>query len=282
MNRLIKSGITLASIYGLFSYYKYRKDYPPIKALINKPYDIEIEKNYLNIKDRNIYYEYIKPRIDNNDKPLLLCVHGFDSSSRFMKRLCALALAKSGFEALVFDFCGGGLNSKSDLTMKDMTILSEKEELNMMIDYALNINKRIILIGESMGSLLSAIVAKEREEDIEGIILYYPAFSLPDTIRSLYPDKENIEEDPKLFGISLSKEFFLALYDMDTYELCKGYKKKVLLLHGDNDEIVNVEYARKAKDIYPNIKYIELANEIHNFRAKGKILALKEVYDFLQ
>ena len=275
----LKTSLYITTLLLGLSYYEYRKDYPRIKAFSNYKYKEVIKKLTIKSNNGNIYAEYLRPKSINGKLPLIICAHGLDSSTTFMKRLCGLSLVRSGFAVLVFDFCGGALNTKSDLSMNEMDINTEIEDLNAVIDYIKELEdidtRNIYLLGESLGALVSAIVAKKREEEINGLILYYPAFSLPDTIKKHNNDKY------ELFGFKLSKSFFTTLIDRDVYKECGDFSKAVLLMHGTSDEKVNIEYARKAKDIYPNIRYIEYENEIHDFKAGGKAKAVEEVYDFI-
>lgn len=65
----------------------------------------------------------------------------------------AKGLAKAGFTVFMFDFCGGGLLSKSDGKFIDMSIDTEKQDLLCVIDYVSSLGyvdvTKLILIGES-------------------------------------------------------------------------------------------------------------------------------------
>ena len=65
----------------------------------------------------------------------------------------AKGLAKAGFTVFTFDFCGGGLLSKSDGKFIDMLIDTEKQDLLCVIDYVSSLGyvdvSKLILIGES-------------------------------------------------------------------------------------------------------------------------------------
>lgn len=285
MKNIFIKTIGLATLLGTISYLKYREDYPIIESHSSVKYHESVKQINIIANDRKIYGELLRPSTIQGKLPLVICAHGFDSSTTFMKRLCGLSLVRSGLAVLVFDFCGGALKTKSDWTMDKMNINTELEDLNAVIDYASNLEdvdtNNIYLVGESLGSLVAALCASKRKEDIAGLILYYPAFSLSDTAKKKYPDINLIPNNTELFGIKLSKEFFTSIYDRDFINECSTYDKPVLILHGDKDEIVDVTYARKASEAYQNVKYIEYNDEIHNFKAKGKALASKEVYNFI-
>ena len=56
--------------------------------------------------------------------PIVIMAHGF-GSDRETTRPYAEILVKEGIGCYIFDFCGGGLSSKSDGSMIDMSVLTE-------------------------------------------------------------------------------------------------------------------------------------------------------------
>ena len=67
-------------------------------------------------------------RTGSGQRPAVILSHGFLANSK-MCRTYAKLLAEQGYAAFTFDFCGGGLMGKSDGKSRDMTILTEKEDL---------------------------------------------------------------------------------------------------------------------------------------------------------
>lgn len=61
--------------------------------------------------------------------------HGFNSSGDDFTEY-AKVLVENGIGACIFDFCGGSLRSKSDLSTTEMTVFTEKEDLLAVIDFA--------------------------------------------------------------------------------------------------------------------------------------------------
>ena len=56
---------------------------------------------------------------------VVILSHGFMANERMCYRYAKL-LAEMGFLAVTFDFCGGGIISRSDGNSQDMTVLTEK------------------------------------------------------------------------------------------------------------------------------------------------------------
>ena len=74
----------------------------------------------------------------------------------------AKALASEGYAVFCFDFCGGGVVSSSDGKSTDMSVLTEKEDLQAVIAYAKSQDyvdeNKITLLGCSQGGFVSALL----------------------------------------------------------------------------------------------------------------------------
>ena len=118
--------------------------------------------------------------------PLVILSHGFMANQSMCKKYAKL-LARKGYVAVTFDFCGGGLFSSSEGKTYDMSVLTEAEDLEAVIDYFIEepyVDKsRISLLGCSQGGFVSAIVAKRRFNMINRLIMFYPALCIPDDAR---------------------------------------------------------------------------------------------------
>ena len=105
-------------------------------------------------------------------------------------------LAKMGYMAYAFDFCGGSTGSRSDGTTTDMSILTEKADLNAIIDYFRTRSdvdaSRISLAGASQGGMVSALTAAERPDDIASLMLFYSALSIVDDAHRRWASYESI------------------------------------------------------------------------------------------
>ena len=130
--------------------------------------------------DMNIYGVAYVP--DTNRKmPLIIFSHelGNDHTSgeRYAERL-----AEAGYAAYVFDFCGGTVGgNKSDGSNREMSVLTEASDLQAVLESAKSWDfvdpDRIVLLGGSMGGLVTTIVGSRNQDEIAGMILMYPALS---------------------------------------------------------------------------------------------------------
>ncbi|MBR2684196.1 MAG: alpha/beta fold hydrolase, partial [Atopobiaceae bacterium] len=117
--------------------------------------------------------------------PTVILVHGLGSDTTHMEPYARL-LAQHGFVAYAFDFCGGGLETKSDGSTLEMTVMTEKEDLLAAVDMMLGqpyVDKHaLFLLGNSQGGYVSAMVAEEMPETFRALALIYPGFVLRDSV----------------------------------------------------------------------------------------------------
>ena len=126
----------------------------------------------------------LKPELEGK-LPAVIVSHGFASNTRDTQRY-AKVFAEAGYATVYFDFCGAA-RGKGDGHSVDMSVLTEKEDLSVVLDevHALDFvdASRAILAGCRQGGLVSALFAAEREADVAQLILYFPGFCIPDDAR---------------------------------------------------------------------------------------------------
>ena len=115
--------------------------------------------------------------------PAVIFSHGFGGNYRVGAQYAEI-LAENGYAVYCFDFCGGSPGSRSDGSTLEMSVFTEKDDLDAVIETIRGLDyidgDNIFLMGSSQGGAVSAIAAAERKEDIRGMILLYPAFVLAD------------------------------------------------------------------------------------------------------
>jgi len=219
--------------------------------------------------------------------PAVVLSHGFLANSK-MCRTYAKLLAKMGYAAFTFDFCGGGLMNKSDGKSEDMTLFSEKEDLLAVIAHVKTLpyvqSDHISLLGCSQGGVVSAFAAKETV--VERLILCYPAVCIPDDARHgkmmFYRfDPNHIPDTLGRFPMKLGGNYARTVVGMNIYEELRGFEGPVLYLHGTEDKIVNISYARKAKDCFPSCEYHEIIGGGHMFKGKADKEACELIRRFM-
>ncbi len=192
------------------------------------------------------------------DCPIAVISHGFMANQMF-SQIHAQNLAKMGYAAFCFDFCGGTLVGSSDGDSTDMSVLTEAEDLKAVIEFAKEQSytdeNELVLLGCSQGGFVSAIVAAEMKEEVDALILLYPALCIPDDARSgemMFAkfDPQNVPETFWCGPMKLGRRYVTDVIDMDPYEIIHQYTGKVLIIHGNQDKTVDISYALRAVETY--------------------------------
>lgn len=162
-------------------------------------------------------------------------------------------LYEKGIASFIYDFRGGGYDCHSDGKISDMTIHTEMEDLNFVID---SIKKedfvdeeRIYLGGHSQGGLVSTLVAPTRD-DIRSLFLFAPAYEIPDDMRE--KDNPSPMNVLNVMPEYLGEKYINSAIKIDVFEEIKGYKGEVYSFHGIEDKRVPVEYIIKADKVFEN------------------------------
>lgn len=232
-----------------------------------------------------ILYGKIYEPCDEERHPAVILSHGYNGCFTDFADDC-LFFAENGFIAFSYDFAGGSMRSKSTGRTTDMTLQTEKQDLLTVIEYIRNLENvdanQLFLLGGSQGGLVTALAAEEEAEAIRAITLYYPAFCIPDDWRKQYPKGAKIPKTVDFWGLRLGKGFIESATALDVNEATGKYAKPVLIIHGTNDNIVQLSYAQAAQKNYQNAKLVVLPGEGHGFSPNGAAQARKMVLDYMQ
>ena len=197
--------------------------------------------------EKKIYAKMYLPAEEKDKYPAVVISHGFAGSSEDNVSRAEL-FASNGYVAVVFDFCGGGRASKSDGEMTEMSVLTEAEDLNAVIDGMLALDyvdaSNFFLLGASQGGFVSSYVAAHRPDDIKALALLFPAYSLQDDCWERHGSIENIPETESVMNNTIGAIYSQDAMSFDIYEVIGGYKGDVLICHGDKDDLVDLSYSR--------------------------------------
>ena len=180
----------------------------------------------------------------------------------------------------------GGNHIKSDGKMTEMSVLTEAEDLTIILDN-LKADSRfkpeqIFLFGESQGGFVSTYVAAMRPADVAGLVLLYPAFVLHDYVRRRTPDPERIPDTMKLLGKTIGRIYNKDVLSFDIYTLMPRYSGKTLIIHGTADSLVPLSYSERAVKTFPDAKLIKLDGEKHVFYGNAMRKAADYAVQFVQ
>lgn len=203
--------------------------------------------------------------------PLVILFHGL-SGHMEEEHLTAAAEAMNecGFAVLRTDQYGHG---QSDGRFEDHTILKWIGNAMTFITYAesLDFVSELYLCGHSQGGLLAMIAAGMRPDDISGLIAMSPAVNIPSGAREgnfldiLHFDPRHI---PKMLAFDeyrLKGDYFRTAQLIHTEDAVKRFAGRVLVIHGDADEIVPVQYGIDTAAGYENGRLVILQGADHDY-----------------
>ncbi|MBP3296825.1 MAG: alpha/beta hydrolase [Lachnospiraceae bacterium] len=227
---------------------------------------------------------------DKGEKvPLVIFSHELGNDHTSGERYAEI-LAEAGYAAYVFDFCGGTVGgNKSDGSNREMSVLTEASDLEAVLEVSKSWDfvdpDRIVLLGGSMGGLVTTVVGSGHQDEIAGMILMYPALSAKaDSGTERYKTEEEIPEDVSLFGgwIHVGKNYVTDLWKVDFDQLLSSYKGHMLLLHGDKDSTVPISWSENVKEIIPDCEFHVIKNGGHEFFGQPFEDAMSYILPYLE
>lgn len=237
---------------------------------------------------------------DGENLPIAIVSHGFMAFQDTVRHY-AKAFAQNGYLSYCFDFCGGSvIKGKSDGKTTEMSVLTEVNDLEAVIKYAQDRAyadpKKILLMGCSQGGFVSALTAAKHNDIVSKLVLFYPAFCIPDDARAgqmmfAQFDPNNIPSTITCGPMKLGRCYVEDVIKMNPFEEIKAFKGDVLIVHGDKDNIVDIKYSKTAYETYTeadvnsegrNIVFKTVKNGAHGFSPKSDVTAMEYLQAFLE
>ena len=215
--------------------------------------------------------------------PLIILSHGFGGTHEGHQDYTDYFTAR-GFATFSFDFCGGGVGSRSDGDMTEMSVLTEAGDLNAVIDHFKGDARfdRIFLWGASQGGFVSACVAAGRPGDVAALMLEYPAFVLQDDAKKRAGADGSFPETEVIMGNTIGRRYSEDAVSFDIYDVIGGYRGDVLILHGDVDGIVPLSYSERAADVYARAELVVMHGQDHGFQGSSRSEAMDREASFFE
>lgn len=202
--------------------------------------------------------------------PVAVFSHGFGGGKGDFAESAAF-LARHGVGAVTFTFCGSGPHDSSGFPTDKMTLLTETEDLLAVTDFARReawSDGRLLLVGGSMGGMVSALAA-QGGADAAGMALLYPAFCIPDDWNARWPNDAALPQTFELWGVTLGRAFVRALRKLNVYEKMAQFSGHVCLFHGAKDGVVPLSYSERAAKAYPDAELTVYPEEGHGFSSQA-------------
>lgn len=215
--------------------------------------------------------------------PLVILSHGFGANRLHMAPYADF-LADQGFAAYSYDFGGGGpAPNQSEGSMLDMSVLTEAKDLENVLAYFEKDPRfsPILLMGASQGGFVSSYVAAKMPDRIRALILLYPAFVLQDDAKKRRLPDGSFPEKDHIMAWTVGRKYDEDAVSFDIYQVIKDYTGPVLIIHGDADRIVPLEYTKRAQAVFKDAKLEILTGEGHGFSPAGIHQADKMILAFL-
>lgn len=231
-----------------------------------------------------IYGNLYLPKNGSEQFPVAIMAHGFGSSYLTLAPYASV-LAENGIASYIFDFCGGSTGSRSDGDMLHMSVLTERADMETVLDelrsYDFVNQDQVFLMGESQGGLVAALLAAQRNEDIRGLALLYPALVIPDNAREQYSDIADIPETAYVFGMRVGRIYYEDVLNMNVFDDIADHDGNVLIIHGSNDSIVPISYSERAVDTYTSAELVVLDGAGHGFYGADCDEAAEGILNFI-
>ena len=207
----------------------------------------------------------------NGPCPLVIVLHGFTSAKdRPHTILAAAAMRAAGFATIRMDLYGHG---ESGGELRRHTLWKWISNVMTVIAYAgsLDFVTDIFLSGHSQGGLVAALTAGMEPDRIRGLILRAPAFMIPDGAREgcllgARFDPDRIPDSfPVIKGLELDGEYLRVAQTIRPEEAMDRFKGPVLILQGDEDDMVPVQVSARAAERYAQCELAVIPGETHHF-----------------
>ena len=157
-----------------------------------------------------------------------------------------------------FDFMGGNPSSRSGNNILAMSPFTEKDDLLAVLDMIraqpFVDSNHVFLMGQSQGGVVSTMVAEERNDQIAGLILVYPAYVLFDDARQLFSSTDQVPEVYNHRGNNVGRVYFEKSLSYDPYADMPKVTKPVLIVHGTADSIAPESYSERAVSTFKNAR----------------------------
>lgn len=257
---------------------------PTAEALPPVEYPCEYTEEELHCVygENDIFGTLYTPDNGRKKHPAVIFSHGYNCIGGDMQDI-AKHLAKNGVVTYTFDYCGGSTRSASSGDSVDMSIETEQDNLRHVIDMVSELESvdagSLYLYGESQGGFVAALTGAEMPDRIAGMFLIYPAFCIPDQWLAMDPSTMT-EPFNFMGGMTLSKTFYDGVPRYDIYEHIKAFTNPVVIYQGDKDQVVNVSYANKIDEAFPDSTLTIVEGAGHGFGGADRKLVRDGVCDF--
>ena len=252
----------------------------------NDNFSYKVREVWLENHGEKIYGQLYMPKTDlSGECPLVIYSHELACNHTYGIPY-AKRFADLGFATLVFDFRGGGPFVKSEGKTSDMSVITQCDDLlsvtRQAMEWPFVDRNRIFLMGASQGGMVAALAAAKEPELYAKLLLNYPGFQIPDWIHDAFPSKPINDFSFDYQGwITLGAAYIKDFWDYDIWGQIGNYKKPVLIIHGEKDQMVPIAYSRRAAKVYPDCTFYPMKDMGHIFTGKNVDIVFGKIKGFV-
>ena len=201
--------------------------------------------------------------------PLVIVIHGFTGHME-ERHIVAVSQALNGigYATLRVDMYGHG---NSEGKFENHTLFKWLTNALTVIDYARSLDfvTDLYLCGHSQGGMTVMLAAAMKHDVIKGLIPLSPAWMIPElarkgTLLGLDFNPEQIPDMLQAWGDrKLNGNYARVAQTIRVEEAIDRYAGPVLIVHGDKDEAVPVEYGIRAAERYRDCKLVLIPGDTH-------------------
>lgn len=238
------------------------------QTVLNQTYGVQQTAISVTSNGRQLVGELYQP-ITNELVPVAIYAHELGMTQE-AGRPYAKYLAEHGIATVIFDFSGGSPDSRSEGDTATMTITSEEQDLEAVMTavrlYEGIDASQLHLIGASQGGLVAALTAAANPTEVKSLTLLYPAFLIPEVVRQLGEALGGRQQVTSLFGAyPIGQAYVNDVWNMDVYNTIGNYHGPVLIVHGQQDPLVDISYSTRAQEVYDDATLKIIPDAGHSF-----------------
>ncbi|MGN9234936.1 alpha/beta fold hydrolase [Atopobiaceae bacterium HCP3S3_D6] len=217
--------------------------------------------------------------------PTVVLAHGIGSSHEGMHAY-AEGLSARGVVTYCLDLSGSA-RGRSDGDPLRMTVetqaLDVAAAVQLMSEEPFCDTDNLSLVGASQGGLACAAFAARNPARVKALALLYPAFCIHDDAIAAYPDPADVPDSYVTpAGVEVGRAYNLAARALDPFELMGEFGGDVLILHGDQDGLVDLSYSRRAARTFPRATLEVQEGAGHGFAGDILDAAVARVCEFIK
>lgn len=216
--------------------------------------------------------------------PLCVLIHGFTGHMEEDHLIAAQrAMNEAGISVLRAEMYGHG---KSGGEFRDHTLFKWVTNALSVVKYAKSLDfvTDLYICGHSQGGLLTMLIGGMCPDDFKAILPLSPAWMIPEITRNgevlgQHFDPEHIPETIMFGDRELSGDYIRTAQLLHVEDAIAKFRKKVLIVHGDEDYTVPYSYAQKAAALYADAKLVTVHGGDHCFVGKtGEMAAAVKAF----